>query len=66
VLKRRGLPKIDPQCGGRYWPKMRLFLDDMNRMDDEATLYFESRPTVASPGDRMGGIRPRIRKRNPR
>ena len=26
MLERQGLPKIDPQTGGRYWPKVREFL----------------------------------------
>ena len=63
VLERRGLPKVNPQFGGRYWPKVRLFLDDMNRMDDDMTLYAEARPAEQPPGDRTGGVRPRVRER---
>lgn len=66
VLERHGLPKIDPQFGGRYWPKVRLFLDDMNSMDGEMTLYFDNRPSHTTPGDRTGGVRARVRERNQR
>lgn len=27
VLERLGLPRIDPQFGGRYWPAVKAFLD---------------------------------------
>ena len=27
VLERQGLPRIDPQFGGRYWPAVVAFLD---------------------------------------
>src|SRR5690242_6793347 len=27
VLERQGLPRVDPQFGGRYWPAVRDFLD---------------------------------------
>lgn len=27
ALERRGLPKIDPLVGGRYWPAVKSFLD---------------------------------------
>ncbi|GEO13544.1 hypothetical protein [Microvirga aerophila] len=27
VLERRGLPKVDPLFGGRYWPAVKAFLD---------------------------------------
>jgi hypothetical protein len=32
VLERQGLPRIDPQFGGRYWPAVREFLDRRHRM----------------------------------
>ena len=64
VLEREGLPRVDPMFGGRYWPKVQLFLDDMNSMDDDMTLYQAMRPAVTPPGDRTGGVRPRSRPCN--
>lgn len=66
VLERSGLPKVDPMFGGRYWPKVRLFLDDMNGMGDDMSLYLPDRPAKTPPGDRTGGVRPRARERNDR
>jgi hypothetical protein len=33
TLERHGLPPIDPQFGGRYWPAVRAFLDRRARLD---------------------------------
>lgn len=61
VLERRGLPRIDPQFGGRYWPSVKAFLDRMQRLE-----AFEpgdapapsSTPGLPS-GRRTGGVKPR-------
>ncbi|MGH1588661.1 hypothetical protein ACRBEV_10195 [Methylobacterium phyllosphaerae] len=66
VLERHGLPKVNPQLGGRYWPKVRLFLDNMNRMDVAITLYHPTRPTRTPPGDHTDGVVPRVRERGSR
>lgn len=31
ALERSGLPPVDPQFGGRYWPAVKAFLDRYNR-----------------------------------
>lgn len=36
ALERSGLPPIDPQFGGRYWPAVKAFLDRYNRIDGPA------------------------------
>ncbi len=33
VWERSGLPKVDPQTGGRYWPKVKAFLDRRENVD---------------------------------
>lgn len=57
VLERHGLPKIDPMFGGRYWPKVRAFLDGMNHLDQSSTERIDG-PERQS-GKRTGGVRPR-------
>lgn len=37
VLERGGFPRIDPEFGGRYWPAVKAFLDDRNRVSDHAS-----------------------------
>ena len=32
VLERQGLPAIDPQFGGRYWPAVELWFQARNRL----------------------------------
>lgn len=66
VLECEGLPKVDPMFGDRHWPRVRLFLDDLNGMDDDMTLYHAARPTETPFGDRTGGVRPRVRERGRR
>lgn len=57
VLERRGLPKVNPQFGGRYWPKVRVFLDRNQLMDQDVRLPVENN---GLPGEaRTGGVRPR-------
>lgn len=57
VLERRGLPRIDPQFGGRYWPKVRAFLDRMQHVEDASLVRVEHE--APSGGKRTGGVRPR-------
>lgn len=33
VLERSGLPRVDPQFGGRYWPAVKGFLDRLHNVD---------------------------------
>lgn len=32
LFERQGMPKVDPQTGGRYWPKVKEFLDRRERL----------------------------------
>lgn len=57
VLERRGLPRIDPQFGGRYWPKVRRFLDRMQHLDRDEPVPVEHKEPRALA--RTGGVRPR-------
>lgn len=36
VWERSGLPRVDPQTGGRYWPAVRVWLDRRNGVDDKS------------------------------
>ncbi len=38
ILERRGLPRIDPFMGGRYWPSVRAFFDRLNGLTDSRTM----------------------------
>lgn len=38
VLERQGLPPIDPQFGGRYWPAVVRWFDRRNRLDEGGRL----------------------------
>ena len=33
ILESRGLPKIDPLMGGRYWPAVQVFFDHTYGLD---------------------------------
>lgn len=57
VLERRGLPKVDSQFGGRYWPKVCAFLDQLQHVDAEMRIPIEHK--APAPGSRTGGVRPR-------
>ena len=57
VLERRGLPRVDPQFGGRYWPKVREFLDRMQHLEQDAPLRVEHEG--GRHGGRTGGVRAR-------
>lgn len=58
VLERRGLPKIDPQFGGRYWPKVKAFLDRHQLMDQGHGNPVAHKELLG--GARTGGVRPRV------
>ncbi|MFB0488357.1 hypothetical protein ABIE45_000943 [Methylobacterium sp. OAE515] len=57
VLERRGLPKVDPQFGGRYWPKVCAFLDRLQLLDEDLRITVEHKASSAS--HRTGGARAR-------
>jgi len=57
VLERRGLPRVDPQFGGRYWPKVKAFLDRMQHLDQAAPIAVEHKGIRNA--DRTGGVRAR-------
>lgn len=57
VLERRGLPKVDPQFGGRYWPKVCAFLHRLQHLDVEMRIPVEHR--APAPGTRTGSAQPR-------
>lgn len=43
VLERGGLPKVDPEFGGRYWPAVRAFLDHRHHVVDDPSRRRTSR-----------------------
>ena len=57
VLERRGLPRVDPQFGGRYWPKVKAFLDRMQHLDQDGSVPVEHEGNRH--GGRTGGVRAR-------
>ncbi|WP_244473018.1 hypothetical protein [Methylobacterium sp. Leaf100] len=57
VLERHGLPRIDPQFGGRYWPAVKAFLD--RHMGLHPVRPDEPPVFRREPGPRTGGVKPR-------
>lgn len=57
VLERRGLPRVDPQFGGRYWPKVKAFLDRMHHVEHHTPGAVEHQEN--GNGARTGGVRAR-------
>lgn len=57
VLERRGLPRVDPQFGGRYWPKVRAFLDRLQHVEQDVPMPVEHKENRN--GGRTGGVRAR-------
>jgi hypothetical protein len=47
IDERKGLPRIDPLHGGRYWPAVKRFYDSINGLD----------ATEAAPASRQSRIR---------
>jgi hypothetical protein len=43
VLERQGLPRVDEQFGGRYWPAVRAFLDRRHNVHHAAPDLGEDR-----------------------